>query len=73
MTAKHKLIRKYHKHEEIEVDSKSLFDFKNGNRTTIDHIVEFENQKVVVTLAPPVTPYPHYKALYGNVEMYAGK
>ncbi len=57
MTARHQLNKQQIKKEKIEVLAKSLDDFLNGKRKDLDCIVNFENQKQIIT-AKPRSGYP---------------
>ena len=63
MTAKYELTKLYRKGADIPVITDSIVDFLKGERTTLDHIVTYENQEIIVRAKPKIKDYTHYKLI----------
>lgn len=70
MTVIYQLTKNYHRRKPIVVDSGSLKDLLAGKRTTLDHLVEFEHIKYIVTRKPLVDDYSLYITRYLSYETY---
>ena len=60
MTVKYELTKLYKERADIQVDAVSYRDFLTGLTNTLEHIVQYENQKVIVNSKPKLKDYQHY-------------
>ena len=65
MTAKYYLTKLYKNNAKIIVTSDSLESFLTGERNTLDHIVTYEHQSVLVRAKPRKPNYKNYVSFYG--------
>ena len=60
MTAKYELTKLYRRNAEISVTIESFGKFLLGENNTLDHIVNYHHQDVLVRAKPKKPNYKHY-------------